>query len=263
MIKGVRALARGIEVLRALNRQPDATVVELSAATGLSRSTIHRLIQTFVDAGIVRRIPNSDRVCLTAVATELTAGYDETARAVELSQPLIERLATEVLWPVDIHALSGGASVVRGSTAGVARISPFQVDPGVCLPVLGSAGGRALITDLNDADRREVIADAAHRWESDARIAAKPGAVERLIEEIHKRGYAFREGGYQPQTCSIALPIKKDGAPLIGVSMIFYRSALPVEEAAEKYLPALKGVVDEVERMLVAPPETYQKAGSR
>ncbi|KPF90627.1 hypothetical protein IP81_14855 [Novosphingobium sp. AAP83] len=250
MIKEIRALSRGIDVLRALNQKHVSSVVDLAAATGLSRATVHRMIQTLVESGIARRIPRSGLVSLTAAATELGSGYNDVTRAIELIEPLTETLTNEVHWPIDIHEISNGASIVRGSTTAVSPMCPFQTDPGTCLPILGSAGGRAIVATLSDADRELVISEATRRWECDARIAATPGAIDGMITNMRNRGYAFRVGGYEPQTFSIALPVRQNGKPIIAVSMIFFRRALTVDQAAQRYLSMLKEMIESVESEL-------------
>ena len=51
----IRALARGLAVLEALNRQPGATVTEIAGATGLARTTAYRVLETLAAAGFAQR----------------------------------------------------------------------------------------------------------------------------------------------------------------------------------------------------------------
>jgi IclR family mhp operon transcriptional activator len=52
----VRGLARGLQVLRALNAVESgrATSQQISDAIGLHRTTVHRLLETMVEEGFVR-----------------------------------------------------------------------------------------------------------------------------------------------------------------------------------------------------------------
>lgn len=250
MIKEIRSFSRGIDVLRALNQKDVSSVVDLAAATGLSRATVHRMIQTLVESGIVRRIPHSGLVSLTAAATALGSGYNDVTRAVELFEPLMETLTSQVHWPIDVHEISNGASIVRWSTTTISPICPFKTPPGTHLPILGSAGGRAIIASLSDADRELVVSEATYRWECDARIAATPGAIDRIITDVRNCGYAVRVGGYEPQTFSIALPVRQNGKPIVAISMIFFQRALSIDQAAQRYLSMLREMIESVESEL-------------
>jgi DNA-binding IclR family transcriptional regulator len=60
--KPIRAVARALEVLEALNRQGTATALALARETGIPRPTVYRLLETLVGTGHVgamlgRRLP--------------------------------------------------------------------------------------------------------------------------------------------------------------------------------------------------------------
>ncbi|WP_186151701.1 helix-turn-helix domain-containing protein, partial [Burkholderia gladioli] len=63
----VRGLARGLQVLRALNAMEDghATSQQLADLTGLHRTTVRRLLETLMEEGFVRRSTSDDSFRLT------------------------------------------------------------------------------------------------------------------------------------------------------------------------------------------------------
>ena len=63
----VRGLARGLQVLRALNAMESgrATSQQISDATGLHRTTVRRLLETLMEEGFVRRSGSDDSFRLT------------------------------------------------------------------------------------------------------------------------------------------------------------------------------------------------------
>lgn len=247
MHKLVRSFARGLQVLEALNNRKYATPVDISASTGLSRAAVHRLLHTLVETGHVRWVAGSDFVCLTSRAQRLAIGFDVPARALELAQPLIDQLGHELLWPIDLHVLDDGSSVIRGTTSQVSPQSPFGVSVGSRLPILGSAGGRAFAASLDDPERRVLLERSGQCWPYDARFIARPGAVDRLVADVRRRGYAYRNGGIEQRSSSIALPILFRAYPAIAISINFYRSVISIEKAAEAFLPKLMGLVTTVE----------------
>src|ERR1700749_4203829 len=97
----VTALARGLDVLRRI-AAADAPVSnrELTDWTGIPKPTISRITATLVGAGLLLRLPDSERFVLTASVLELSNGFlrnfDIRARARPFLIELAERTALSV-----------------------------------------------------------------------------------------------------------------------------------------------------------------------
>jgi IclR family transcriptional regulator, mhp operon transcriptional activator len=59
--KPIRAFARGLAALEALNRSGSATALELARRSGVPRQTVYRLLRTLEDAGYVGRSLDDER----------------------------------------------------------------------------------------------------------------------------------------------------------------------------------------------------------
>ena len=62
----VRALTRGIEILRLLNERASASAQELADASGLARPTAYRLLETLQSIGLVERARSHEGYRLTS-----------------------------------------------------------------------------------------------------------------------------------------------------------------------------------------------------
>lgn len=85
-------------------------------------------------------------------------------------------------------------------------------------------------------------------------IAASPRLVAQMIEQVLARGYAVNEGDWNRSSPKgiLALPIMHRNKVLACLNLIYIRRGLTHQQAAERYLPALKHAVVTIERQLAA-----------
>jgi len=76
--------------------------------------------------------------------------------------------------------------------------------------------------------------------------------VEQMLEKVRRQGYSSNEGEWKQQvkTAAISMPIRHKGNVLASINVVFLKKAMPIAEAAERYLPALKAAVAKIENSL-------------
>lgn len=165
----IRALARGLAVLEALNRQPGATVTEIAAATGLARTTSYRVLETLGAAGFAQRTAD-ERYHLLAGVHRLADGFEDEAWIAGLAKPATAALAKDLAWPLLLatphgiglkaHRLSGGGDALpprlslTGSAAGLAYLSALPVEARAALLTLAGVDRTAIAPVLADTATR-------------------------------------------------------------------------------------------------------------
>lgn len=139
----IRALARGLAVLEALNRQPGATVTEIAGATGLARTTAYRVLETLSAAGFAARAADERYQLLPGVHRLADSAITERWVA-EIARPAAAALARDLAWPLYLATLHGTEMLLH-------RMG----DPGLPLrtPIAGSAAGIAYLAALPEAGR--------------------------------------------------------------------------------------------------------------
>lgn len=246
----VRAFARGLNVLAALNKLGAASSAAVAAAAGLPRPTVHRLLETLQAEGYVARGAARDQFRLTLAVRRLSEGFDDDAWITEIAQPVLAELVHVVVWPTDIATFERNAMVIRASTH---RQSPLSIDRamlGTRLPILRTATGRAYLAFCPPRERETILAALARGDDEDAAIARKTRAVQQTLAEIRRRGYATRRREYVRETSSIALPIRHRNAVLGCLNIIWIDAAIVFQDAVKRYLPALRNAVARVEAEL-------------
>ena len=77
--EGVRALERGLAILRFVNAAGDTKPAEIAAALKIPHPTVYRLLQTLEEQGYVVYSPTSARVRVSRLAAGLGDGFARTS----------------------------------------------------------------------------------------------------------------------------------------------------------------------------------------
>lgn len=245
--KPIRAFARGLDLLAALNRHGGATALTLARETGIPRPTVYRLIETLERDGYVARSPSDERWVLRLKVRSLSAGFEDEEWISAIAAPALYRLTDRIGWPCDLCTLEGTTMVIRETTHRVARFSIDRGMAGRALPVLPSSVGLAWLTFSRREERETLLGllPASGRPEDAA-------SLTRQLSLVRRRGYALRPGGTPPwpHTGSIALPVRQEGRVLGCVNAVWMARAVSTEEGVRQCLEPLRSVVSEIEEAL-------------
>jgi IclR family mhp operon transcriptional activator len=249
----VRALARGLKILAELNRVGRARPGDLSAETGIDRTTVYRLLDTLRNEGFVSRTSN-DYYALTLSVRRLSEGFTDLDWITGVVAPELGQLFAKVLWPTDFATFEQGAMIIRESTH---RFSPFSVHRAMIgrdRPTLRSAMGRAVLACATDHERDIMLRIIANSEQPDAQEARDSRYVSALMQESRARGYSSAVGLVESHIGAIALGIRTPERIVGAINLVFFRTAMTPGEAAEKYLPAMKQTVRNIEAALLKRP---------
>lgn len=249
--KIVRGLLRGLSVLRALNENNYATVMQIANATGLPRPTVYRLLHTLAQAGYITHAGARDTFRLTNLVRSLSDGFDDEAWVTQVASPVLAELGDKIVWPTDIATFDRASMVVRETTH---RRSPLSINrevPGFRPPVLLSALGLAYLAWSVPRDQEEILRAIAASDQPDAPLARDRDWVRARLAEVRRRGYGFREGGISEKTGSIAVPVMWRNKPLATINIHYILSALTMEQVVERYLGDMRAAARKIEEQLI------------
>ncbi|WP_087039175.1 IclR family transcriptional regulator [Caballeronia arvi] len=189
----VTALARGLDVLRRI-AAADAPVSnrELTDWTGIPKPTISRITATLVGAGLLHRLPDSERFVLTASVLELSNGFlrnfDIRARA----RPFLIRLAERTGLSVHLAVRDRLEMVVIDAIRPRSAVLVSRLEVGGRMDLSRTAVGRAYLAVLSDADRRALIGSLQTASGDDWPAIA--GGLQRGIDDALRLGFATSLG---------------------------------------------------------------------
>lgn len=246
---GVRALTRGLEILRALNLGSGSSARQLAEATGLPRPTVYRLLGTLCDEGYTARDATGDRYRVTNRVRGLSDGFDDEAWVVEVAIPLMKTLCEDIVWPVSLATLDRDAMLVRVTTDGQSPLTLTHFAAGDRLPVLGAATGRAYLAFCSQARCEAVLDLLAHSDDPADEMARHRPQVYRMLDETRSRGFAIRERG-PFKTASLAVPVRGTQGVVASLSMRYLDSAMDLSESVERFVGPLSAAAAAIESRL-------------
>jgi IclR family mhp operon transcriptional activator len=227
-----------------------ASAGDLAVMTNLHRTTVKRLLETLQSEGYVRMSQSDGRYVLDVKVRNLSEGFRDEEWISAVTAPLLGKLLQEVVWPTDLCTLDGDAMVIRETTHRFSRLSFHRNMVGRRLPLLTSATGRAYLAFCPDAERRQIIdLLAKHSDDEDSHLAKDEDAMNNLIQRTRHQGYGknFMEWKSESRIAAVALPIRGPQRLLGCLNLVYLAKAMSIKEAAERYLPAMRRVVDRIE----------------
>ncbi|RQR30761.1 MULTISPECIES: DNA-binding transcriptional regulator [unclassified Burkholderia] len=248
----VRGLARGLQVLRALNGMENgrATSQQISDATGLHRTTVRRLLETLVEEGCVRRSPSDDSFRLVLGVRSLSEGFTDDEWISTVAPPVMAQLTQRVVWPSDLTTPDGDAMIIRETTHRFSPLSFHRSMVGRRLPMLLTAAGRAYFAACPDAERAGILALLRTNAgdEEQRRLAFDDAYVANLIRQTRADGFGINAGdwGAQKKIGAIAVAISARGHVLGSLNVIYLSKAITPAEAIRRFVPELKVAAREI-----------------
>jgi IclR family mhp operon transcriptional activator len=265
----IRALERGIEVLRALQAQPIASLHEIHLATAISKPSLLRILTTLERSNLVtRRLADGHyRLSGFGAARKMR---DRHGRVVEAAAPVLYRLCENVKWPSDLVVPAGDHMESRETTR---PYSPFMIRPvqvpqtravvGARIGWLMTAVGRAYLAACSEVEREKILQRLRKTGNPRDRLAHDRKRLDGILAETRQRGYGTRDPGFvggvhdgppqDDQLAAIAVALD-DGERVHGAVNIFWiRTAFTAEQFAKKHLADLQAAAHEIVASLRRP----------
>ncbi|MGD1953987.1 MAG: helix-turn-helix domain-containing protein [Sphingomonadales bacterium] len=254
----IRAISRGLAVLQAVNRNPPLSMTQISRTAEVPYPTACRIVQTLLTEGLIEREPSRKRYRPTALVKTLASGFHDENQLVSIARPHIIDVTKDVVWPVSLSTRVGARMMVRDSTFALTSLTLNNYYPGYTLPLAECSSGKAYMAFCDD-EEREAIMDGLRALDGPAE---KMGVLmlqdARALDGVREAGFATQPRNVYTanpgRTSSIAVPIFADGKIHGTLALVFFASALSVDEAAEKFLSRLQEGADAIGRSLAAQP---------
>jgi len=253
-----RSVHRALDVLQFLSENGPSGLHRLHTGTGLSKSTLRRLLATLVERRFVRTgISDAMYRSNTALPDHPRAGLIvQIGQIVEVARPHMLALTNQTRWPADLHIYVHGRMQILDSTRG---LSPFpsgqMLKPETELNVFAAASGLAFLAALED-ERVLAIVDElkTDMFSSLARFGIAPARLLKDLADIRRLGYATRRLSQSTpgDRNAIAVPLFEKQAVIGALSMSWKRKLMTPDEFAAQNIAALKHAADEISASLNA-----------
>ncbi len=254
----VRAIIRGLDVLRILNEDGPSAATAIARRVQLPQPTVIRLLETLMSAGYVYKLERSNIYGVTARTLALSSGFDANSRIVQLAQPLIEDLRAEIGWPCSLAVYveaDAAMSIVYTNRNAHGMSMPSRL--GVRLPLLVTAVGTVFLASLSADELAPLLTrlkGSKSRWDTDSDFWS--GLDDRL-SLAQQSGYAlaaddYLDDIYDSMIWAVAVPVRVHGQPTAALSTMVLRNAGQQSRLVRQVLPALQQTADQIGARLTA-----------
>ena len=201
----IQSVDRAARILKALATGPGRLgVSELSARLGLAKGTVHGLLRTLHDHGLVEQHVDSDKYQLGPALLQLSSRYLDVNELRSRSLAWSELLAQQTAEAVRVGAPHGGGMlVVHHVFRPDASLQILEV--GAHLPLHASALGKAVLAHLTDEARAELLPDDLPKLTGQTLVTS--AALSEDLAAVRARGYALESDEAIVGEAGIAAPI--------------------------------------------------------
>ncbi len=247
----VQAVARAYRIFFALARSNEPKQLgELSAETGLHRTTALRLLRTFMAEGVVAQDPATGRYLHSpAFSIRLAASGSTASLFVSVVQETLAEAARRCLgtavmilpdeerWNgiVTMHALPGTS----------VYFDPTRLPN---TPLHATAGGKCFLAFVEPRKLRSYLARDLARLTQNT--LASPRHLRAELSQVRERGYAMNKGEAEGEVYAIAVPLRRPGGGVIGALAVGFSSREMTDHDLVRHLDVIRMAAARVSVML-------------
>lgn len=232
----VEAVARGLDVIRSLDRPIPQSLSEVAQSAGLARPTARRLLITLEQLGYVAA--EGGRFELTPRVLELGISYFAGHGFWESAVPRLRHLVGQTGESSSIAVLDG-SDVVYVARVAVPKLVTLAVSVGTRFPAAQTSLGKVLLAALGPAELTEALAEPSRSgvipvW------TPSHAELDGLLAEVRSQGWATSDQHLAPAIRSVAAPIRRgDGSVIAAVNVNAHAAETSLEQLTDEHLPHL------------------------
>jgi IclR family transcriptional regulator, acetate operon repressor len=203
---GVQSIDRAAAILRCFAEHPtELTLSEIARATGLTTSTVHRLLASMQENQLVRQT-HARRYAPGQLIVQLVRRGAVTTTLRDAAMPSMVALRNEVEETVGLHTLTpSDERVVVDQVESHHPLRRTYTDLGVPIPLPYGAPGKVLCAWLPQARREAVLNQELSQLTPTTVI--DPAVLRAQLDETVRRGFAISDAERTPGIRSVAAPV--------------------------------------------------------
>jgi IclR family transcriptional regulator, mhp operon transcriptional activator len=255
----MRALERGLRVLEALEANPISSLHDLHVATGISKPSLLRVLNTLEEFRLVSRRLGDGRYRASTSLTRRPRRQARYDRVAEAAAPVLDRLCQRISWPSDLMVPAGDRMLIAESSQ---THTPFMIRTtrglGHHVNWLLTAVGRAYLAHCPAKEREQLLERLRKSGNPRDHLAHEPKRLEKILLETRERGYGIRDPGFvtAPQDdglAAIAVPVLDRNRVYGSVNILWVKTAFTIDDFAARHLADLQAAAQEIVASLHAP----------
>jgi len=231
----VGVLARTVAILDAVEGGAN-TFTKIMTATGLARSTSHRLLAALEAQGFVARYGEGLGYRLGPRLLRLAAAAMRELPMRDLARPALERLVRVTGESAQLYVRTGDRRVCIDAIESANELRTI-VGVGASLPLTAGSAAKVFLAHATDPERL-------------IRQADDPSRFAHEVELARNRGWASSSSEREEGVGSVSAPVVGSFGLLVAVVSISGPASRMRRITARRYVPAILEAATEIERAL-------------
>lgn len=248
-MENIRSVERAAGVVQVVadGEPAGSRLVDIVGATGLQKTTVHRLLGTLIQLGWLEQDETTGAFHLGLPLVALGTAASNRHGLLDLASPHLLRLAELTGDTVYLSVRIGSQALCVDRVTGSFPIRTLTLDSGDRRPLGVGAGSLALLAWLPDQEVEQLISRNAA---SGSGPLSDPAVLHQLIEEARAHGYTHNPGLIVPGAGGLGVPVRgAEGRPIAALSVAAIESRLS-EPRRTQIIRWLSREAEELERQL-------------
>lgn len=188
----VQSAERIFQVMEMLADNGEMGLMELSAALGLHKSTVHRLLMSLIYMGYAKQDETTQKYMLSYKVVNMASKVLERTDVLQVAKPYMERLSD--LSGETVHLVQREENNILYIYKIEAKVGTIRMvsHVGMVHPMYCSGVGKAIMATLPEDEVKKIWNESIIEKKTDKTITDYAKMLE-VLEEVRKNGYALDE----------------------------------------------------------------------
>ena len=245
----VKSLHKALCILDLFNDIPyERGVSEIAEAMELPKSTVHNILHTFVQYGLLEYIENTKRYRIGHKAVELGHAYRQTNDLVSIMKPYMDTIANETREHVYLGKRTPDNQVLYLESSAPETSMSISNVIGIKAPLYCTGIGKAILAFSPDSVFEQVVSTDMPKFT--VNTIADPEGLAREIQQIRSVGYATDDMEHEFGVKCVAIPLFDPKETLVGAISISGPSLRFPKYKLEEYAVMLQSIAMQIKRHL-------------
>lgn len=244
----VQSLDRGIRLLEIISEGDGLPLTHISRQAGLPPSTVHRILTTLEQRGLVRQDQDSGDWLIGVRAFQIGAAFLRNRKVTQVARPFMRDLMETTHETVSMAIADNGRAVFLSQFESHSPVRTFH-RPGSSVPLHASAAGKSLLSTLGERDIHKFLEKFGLARLTQNTIV-DPAAFEAELKRVRQRGFAIDGEEHTLGMRCVGAPIHNEHGDAIAAISVSGPLARMTEERLMEVGPLVKRVARSISEAL-------------